>query len=192
MLSKINPWGLVGLGLSFWIISISTLGIYKIILKLSNVGFKNIFYLNSALIAHFGVGILILGITCSSIWQKEYIKTLKVGDSMKIHKYDLKLHELQEFKQNNYDVIKGKFTLIKKGIDQENIYPEKRYYPVSKTLTTEAGILHQFWQDIYIVIGDNKDDGWLIKVYHNPLVSFIWIGSFIIIIGGLLSLRNKK
>ena len=73
-----------------------------------------------------------------------------------------------------------------------SIIAEKRYYPVSKTLTTEAGILHQFWQDIYIVIGDNKDGGWLIKVYHNPLVSFIWIGSFIIIIGGLLSLRNKK
>ena len=55
----------------------------------------------------------------------------------------------------------------------------KNYYFVSNTITTEAGILHTWFRDIYIVLGDQNDKLWNIKVYINPLVNFIWLGVFI-------------
>ena len=67
---------------------------------------------------------------------------------------------------------------------------QKRYYAVSKIVTTEAGILHQLKQDIYLIIGENNTDYWSVKIYQNPLVSFIWIGIFISFIGGLISLKR--
>ena len=47
-------------------------------------------------------------------------------------------------------------------------------------------------RDLYIVIGDgNINDGWVVRIYYNPLVIWIWIGVAIIFIGGLFALRKN-
>ena len=71
------------------------------------------------------------------------------------------------------------------------IKPEKRYYHISKMVTTEAAIYHAFLQDYYLVLGDKTTDGWSIKLYQNPLVMLIWIGAFIMMLSGLIALRRK-
>ena len=51
--------------------------------------------------------------------------------------------------------------------------------------------MHKFDKDIYIVIGENiSDNEWLIKIYFNPFVSFIWLGALITVLGGIISLRK--
>ena len=57
-------------------------------------------------------------------------------------------------------------------------------------MTTEAGIIHNFWEDIYIVIGEKHKNGWVVKVYQNPLISFIWIGIIIIALASFVSIRR--
>ena len=37
----------------------------------------------------------------------------------------------------------------------------------------------------------NLKDGWVIRIYYNPLVIWIWIGVSIIFIGGLISLKKN-
>ena len=69
--------------------------------------------------------------------------------------------------------------------------PGKNYYPVSKTITTEAGIYHDWFTDFYITLGDEIENVWFIKVYINPLVSFIWLGVFIMIISGIIAIFKK-
>ena len=47
----------------------------------------------------------------------------------------------------------------------------------------------------YIVLGEgNLKDGWVVRIYYNPLVMWIWVGAFIIFLGGLLTtyLNLKK
>ena len=39
------------------------------------------------------------------------------------------------------------------------IYPEKRFYPVAKMPTTEAGIDYRFLRDVYVVLGDAQGGG---------------------------------
>ena len=67
----------------------------------------------------------------------------------------------------------------------------KNYYPVSKMITTEAGIMHEWNRDIYFILGEQKDNEWFIKVYINPLVSFIWFGVVIMVYSGF-NRYNKK
>ena len=192
ILSNINPWGIIGLGLGIWIISATFLQLYKnnLLYKSKKESLINLLRSNSSLISHLGVGFLIIGITFSSVWKKEFIENIVVGDVIKIHNYNLKLNSIVETKKQNYTSVSGIFLLEKKGKKIDKIIAEKRYYPVSKIITTEAGILHQIWQDIYVVLDDNASDRWQVKVYHNPLVSLIWIGAIIISIGGLFI--NKK
>ena len=191
ILSNINLWGLIGLGLSFWIMISS---IYQIYIKFSknfnHRKFRTIISNNGSIIAHLGIGILILGITVSSVWKKEYIYNMKVGEIKTIQGYEIKLEEVKQFKVDNYETLKGKFILQQNNKKIATIVPEKRYYAVSKIVTTEAGILHQLKQDIYLIIGENNTDYWSVIIYQNPLVSFIWIGIFISFIGGLISLKR--
>ena len=69
--------------------------------------------------------------------------------------------------------------------------PEKRYYHVSKIITTEAGIYHHPFQDFYLILGDQKNETWSIKIYKNPLVCLIWLGVLIMVCAGILGLNKK-
>ena len=86
--------------------------------------------------------------------------------------------------------IGGEFVINKNFVT--NLKPENRYYPISNVFTTEASIHTNLSRDLYIVLGEgNLNDGWVVKVYHNPLVIWIWIGSLIVFIGGIVSLNNN-
>jgi len=184
MFSDQNLWGLIGISVGIWIIIASIIQLFK-----KNA--KKQIRLYGGLISHIGVGILILGITISSIWQKEFIVNIEVGEEIIVNNYKLKFENLKESKDQNYVSLKSKFIISNKTNKIGEIEAEKRYYPVSKTVTTEAGILHQIQRDIYVVLGENLNNEWLIKVYFNPFISFIWIGAFIMAIGGFISLGRK-
>ena len=43
-----------------------------------------------------------------------------------------------------------------------------------------------------MVLGEgNLNDGWIIRIYYNPLVIWIWIGALTIFLGGLISMNNN-
>ena len=68
--------------------------------------------------------------------------------------------------------------------------PENRFYLVTNNFTTEASIHTNLFRDLYIVLGDgNLSDGWVVRIYYNPLVIWIWIGSLVIFIGGIVSMN---
>jgi cytochrome c-type biogenesis protein CcmF len=178
-----NLIGIAGITLAFWIISNNIIILFK--------QKKN--YSNGMLVAHLGIGLLILGITGSSIWQEEKITRLKINSSAQINKYNIIFKEINEVKGANYVALKGNFTVYdeKKNIITK-LEPENRYYPITNNFTTEASIHTNLSRDLYIVLGDgNPIEGWVVKIYYNPLVIWIWIGSLIIFIGGIISISNN-
>ena len=71
--------------------------------------------------------------------------------------------------------------------------PEKRLYPVRAMPTTEAAIHTTAMADLYTVIGDaDGRGGWTVRIFHEPMVPWIWAGSLIMILGGLLSLSDRR
>jgi len=145
------------------------------------------------IVSHLGVGLLILGITGSSVWQKEKIIKMQIEDKTKIEKYTIVFEKIEEIKESNYLALQGNFLVYdeKKNIITK-LKPQKRFYPVTNIFTTEASIHTNFLRDLYIVLGEgNLKDGWVIKFYYNPLVLWIWIGALIIFFGGVISINNN-
>ncbi len=71
--------------------------------------------------------------------------------------------------------------------------PEKRIYDVQRRETTEAAIHTTGLADLYAVIG--KPDGrggWTVRLYHEPLVPWIWAGTLIMVLGGAVSLSDRR
>ena len=58
---------------------------------------------------------------------------------------------------------------------------------------TEAGIDPGFSRDLYITLGNMiSDTKWSMRIYHKPLIRFIWIGALMMVLGGFLSILSKK
>ena len=186
--SFFNIWGFVGILLGLFIIGASLASIYFNYLK---QGFKNFFVRNNALVAHMGVGIMILGITCSSIFQSEFNLTFNINETKQIKNYSYKFEGTKIYNMKNYQELVGIFKIFKNEQKVYEIKPSKRYYHVSKMITTEAGIYRHWFQDFYIILGNENNNTWNVKIYHNPLVNFIWLGVILMIISGLIGIKKR-
>ena len=187
-LSTFNTWGVLGLILGIWIIAasfISVISSYRI-----DYNFRLLQRINPH-IAHIGVGVAIIGITCSSVFKNEYDFNLNEGDEVQIEDANIKLEKIEMSNEVNYQALRANFLIEKDKKIVGNIKAGKNYYPVSKMITTEAGILHEWHRDIYFIVGEQKNNNWFIKVYINPFVSFIWIGVLIMVFSGFVGVTKK-
>ncbi len=178
-----NLIGIVGIILAFWIISNNFIILFQ---KIPNRS-------SGMIIAHLGIGLLILGITGSSVWQEEKIARMKINNEIKIKKYNIIFKEINEIRGPNYVALKGNFLVYdeKKTIITK-LKPENRFYPITNNFTTEASIHTNLLRDLYIVLGEgNINDGWVVRIYYNPLVIWIWIGALTIFLGGIVSMTSN-
>ncbi len=175
--------GIIGIFLAFWIIFNSFSHLITIKTKFSK----------GMIIAHLGIGLLILGITGSSVWQEEKIVRMNIDNKTQIKNYNVLFKKINEVEEQNYIAIKADFSIYDKNKNfVTKLEPENRFYLVTKNFTTEASIHTNLLRDLYIVLGDgNPQDGWVVRIYYNPLVIWIWIGAFAIFVGGIVTLTNN-
>ena len=187
-LTFFSLWGFTGIFLSLVIIGSSLLSLKNNYKKRQ---MKKFISYNNALIAHIGVGIMILGITCSSVFKKEFNYSFSENETKKLGEYSYELSNLEFNERKNFQELKANFNIYKNNKFISEINPGKRYYYVSKMITTEAGIYRHWTQDFYIVLGDENNDKWNVKIYQNPLVNFIWFGVILMVFSGLIGIRKK-
>ena len=143
--------------------------------------------------AHFGVGLMVVGIAGTSAYREEQNLVMKPKQSVEFAGYQLTFEGVAPARGPNYTERQGVFDVSRNGQHVMKLRPAKRVYRASRQNTTEAGILASAIGDLYVVLGDEKKAGaHAIKIYFHPLVRFIWIGAVIMFIGGFLSLSDRK
>ena len=175
--------GVIGIVLALWIIFNNLTIIFQ----------KKINQPYGMIIAHLGIGLLILGITGSTVWQKEKIVRMNINKEININNYNIVFKEIKEITKSNYVALRGSFLVYdnKKNI-VKILKPENRFYTITQNFTTEVAIHTNIARDIYLVLGEgSKKDGWIVRVYYNPLVLWIWIGAFMIALGGVISMNSN-
>jgi len=142
-------------------------------------------------VAHLGVAIFIAGITGSTLWKIEKIKTLKVGEKVFLNNYSLNFDKIKKIRGKNYIGHEAEFNLYKKNKFIKTLKPQKRFYPVQEFPTTEAAIYSRGLSDIYIAMSEPVNDSWIFRFHYSPLTPWIWIGSIMAFIGGVLSFSHR-
>jgi cytochrome c-type biogenesis protein CcmF len=151
-------------------------------------------------LAHAGLAVLIAGMTASNLWKAENILVMAPGDTTAIAGYHLTFEGADGVAGANYEAIRGTFT-VRDGDDAGRVLarlmPERRFYAVERQDTTEAAIEPMLWGDLYAVIGEaDKGDGgrqgWVVRLYFEPLVHWIWGGLLIMAFGGVVSLSDRR
>ena len=144
-------------------------------------------------VAHAGLGITMFGIAGLMAWELEDISVTTVGESIEIGDYQLTLTSVERLPGPNYMSTTATVEVRNEGRIVSVLKPEKRVYPVQAMPTTEAAIDNGLFRDIYVVIGDaQQNGGWALRSHVKPLANWIWAGTIIMALGGLLSLSDRR
>ena len=144
-------------------------------------------------VAHLGLAIAVAGVTGGALWETESIQIMKPGEQVTVAGYDITFVGVEDVRGPNYLAERGTFTVARDGERIAIMQPEKRRYVVSRQDTTEAAIRTNGIYDLYLVLGEsNGKGGWATRFYHKPLVPWLWIGAMVMVLGGLISLSDRR
>lgn len=146
-------------------------------------------------IAHFGIAVLVIGVTGVSSYEVERDVRMHVDDVVTIAPYSFKLKSLDEVQGPNYKAIRADVEVSRGGEVIETLFPEKRRYFSSAMPMTEAGIDSGFMRDLYVSLGEPLDDArteWSMRVYYKPFVPWLWAGVLLMVLGGVFAALDRR
>jgi len=144
-------------------------------------------------LAHSGLAVAIAGMTASAAWQGEVVRVMKPGEVAELGGYSYRLEGVETLRGPNYTSETATFAVQRDGRAVARLTPEKRRYDVQRRETTEAAIHTTGLADLYAVIGDpDGRGGWTVRLYHEPLVPWIWAGALLMVAGGAVSLSDRR
>ena len=173
---------LVGITLAGWTILTGATPFFKN-LKLDR---RNALKLLPMSLAHVGLGLTVLGITVTSTYGITFDKSLQFGQSAQVGNYEFKLIGITDKNGPNYSAKVAEVEITSKDNRVAIIYPEKRTYDQNSPALTEAGIESNLGRDLFVALGEDVgNQSWSLHLQYKPLLRLIWLGPFIMILGGL-------
>lgn len=145
------------------------------------------------MIVHLGIVLIAIGIIGSSFYQSETDVTLLPGNSTTIENYTL-TYEDMSVKETSDKIVYTARLSVKDGNRQAGILePEWSFHLGRGQITSEVAIASMPYQwfpleDLYVILtGETEDGSAIFQVIVNPLVSLIWIGGGVLLLGGLFA-----
>jgi len=140
-------------------------------------------------IIHIGVVIVVIGL-CGAAFNRNTEKELALHDSMTVGPYTLECVGFTEDSNANYNSDYALLDVYRDGKKQFQMAPEKRVYLVSQQPQTMVAVHSVPSWDLYVVFeGTNPGTGQpIIKAFLNPLVSWIWAGVVLLVLGTFVAL----
>ncbi|HEY5622601.1 MAG TPA: cytochrome c-type biogenesis CcmF C-terminal domain-containing protein, partial [Gammaproteobacteria bacterium] len=144
-------------------------------------------------IAHFGVGMFTLGVTIVSAFTVERDLSVRPGESVEVAGYSFELNNLKNVQGPNYRALEGEVEIRRDGDFVAELRPQKRTYIVQQNPMTEAGIDAGWNRDLFVALGDPLgNDAWSMRLQYKPLIRFIWLGSLIMALGGIVAASDRR
>ena len=200
MLNGISIFAIATLGLGVWVISgviadiVAIMGGHRMTIR---SGFQRL--IGAPLprigmnIAHIGVAIFTIGVAGVSFFDSETITRMQINDSIESGSKTFTLTQVTPVQGPNYTAIAATVMMTDNRGKEVALTSEIRRFPVARSQTTEAAIKTGFWGDTYVVYGGGTSgDGFVIRIYQKPLITWIWGGAGLMMLGGLLAMGPRR
>jgi cytochrome c-type biogenesis protein CcmF len=143
-------------------------------------------------IVHLGIVMIFVGVLGSSVFQKEAHAPLRTGETLTIGPYALTLRGIEEKTERNAIKTRASLDVTREGKSMGVAHPAKAMYTKSQQPMTEVEIRPTPAEDLYLILGGVNEDGTTsIQAYINPLVSLIWVGGVVMVLGTLIALGDR-
>jgi cytochrome c-type biogenesis protein CcmF len=146
------------------------------------------------LIVHLGVVVTIIGIAMSSLYKVEHEATLKRGESMTINGYSLRLDGLVAGERPTHILVYATLAASKNGQVVGELQPGQRFYPNQQSPFASVDARYHLLEDLYVILSAFERDGSsaTIKAMVNPMISWIWLGGAIILLGVVVAVLPER
>jgi cytochrome c-type biogenesis protein CcmF len=212
MLSALVVWyiqtkgpvlAVLSMAIAVWLL-VATLREWSLRIKLGQVGIEESLdrlrrvprSAHGMTMAHAGLAVCMFGFVGSSAWKSEEILFVEPGTQVQIAGFDVTFEGTERVQGPNYVAAVGILNVSKNGRAITVLRPERRTYPVAQSQTTEAAIRSTPAGDLYASITEpaSEDAGgkWTLRILYEPLVGLVWLGSLMLVLGGLLSLSDRR
>ena len=144
-------------------------------------------------IAHASLGVVVLGSVATSSWNTELMQTMKPGDRIAFAGYSVLLERMDEVRGPNYIAERATLNVSVGGKPYTVLQPERRLFTVQRRQVAETAIQTNLLRDFYATLGEgDPKQGWVIRLYLNPLAPWIWLGAALCALGGFVSLSDRR
>jgi cytochrome c-type biogenesis protein CcmF len=145
---------------------------------------------------HLGIVLMAIGIIGMEVFQTETQGTIKAGESMSLGGYTITYRSLDEFDTpDGRNVARAVVDVSRNGRFLGQLHPRRDYYYASQQPMTIPGVRSTLEDDVYVLLVDWRPisaDGATFKIFHNPLVNWLWIGAIWLIFGTLVAAWPDK
>ncbi len=152
-------------------------------------------------LAHLGILLSVMGIAITTSLSIEKDIAMQKNQSVEVQGYQFTMDELKKIRGANFDATQAVVSVRKNNQVVATLYPEKRHYVVSQMPMTEASIQYNPLRDIYMAMGEpilgvNQSEAdatkWAVRIYIKPGVRWVWWGGFVLSLGAILSMFDKR
>jgi len=148
-------------------------------------------------IIHISMALMAIGILGIEIFQMETQGTIAQGESLELGQYRVEYRELASWDDGGAGVnyTRSALDIYENGIFIGQLFPRIDYYYDSQQNMTIPGQHATLRDDLYILLVDWQpvsSDGATFKIYVNPLVNWLWIGSITFIFGVIFAAWPDK
>jgi cytochrome c-type biogenesis protein CcmF len=139
-------------------------------------------------VVHLGLVVLAVGVVGSQFFQTQGEGDIKVGQSLTVSGYTLTYKGISDTTKDGIETVQTYFTLSQGGKVIETVAPGERIYPGFESQPASiVSITTLQLKDVYVFLaGYDGSTSATIRVFINPLVSLVWSGGLLMLVGGVL------
>ncbi len=144
-------------------------------------------------IAHIGIAIVMVGAAMNSEHSFENSAKMEPGIIAKLADYEITYKETELLVGSNYTAEQAKLLISENGKEIAMVQPQRRHYQV-RVMNMSEPAMHWFWHgDIYVTLGEKlKDGSFALRLQYKAYVRWIWFGSILMALGGVLAMIKRK
>jgi cytochrome c-type biogenesis protein CcmF len=147
-------------------------------------------------IVHLGVVLMAIGIIGSQMFQTQTQGTISQGGTLTLDNYTLTYKSLDNWDTSDgRNVARATVSVSKNGQYLGDLHPRRDYYYESQQPMTIPGVRSTWEDDFYVLLVDWQpvsSAGATFKVYHNPLINWLWLGGIVFILGIMIAAWPDK
>ncbi|MFP4323636.1 MAG: heme lyase CcmF/NrfE family subunit [Anaerolineales bacterium] len=144
-------------------------------------------------IIHLSVVIMGLGIIASTAFQEVRQETLNPGDTIDIADYTVRYEQMSEaIADDDRSMLIVDVALLRDDEFVTRLRPRRDFFGQDSSPMTIAGVHSTIENDVYVLLTFFEGNQVTLRVYRNPLVSLVWWGAFLMIVGTVVAVFPKR
>jgi cytochrome c-type biogenesis protein CcmF len=144
-------------------------------------------------IVHVGIAVMFLGFV-GRAWGIDKEASLDIGESVTIGEYEMTYRGAHREQDREKMAVTVDLDLTRHGKPAGQIHPAQWIYRAPPATETKVSQYHTFKNDLYIALGvvNPQTKTVSLQLHVNPLVSYVWLGVMLLIVGALTSLWPEE